>query len=241
MNLSKNLFKIMIAILLLLSSLVGVLANIPTGPVITYNSTETNNLSISQLVNTSGGSFTTLVLNVTNQNMKWKAYVGNVTGKQTLDDGLNRTIFDWTQTEITGNVYATRNASVDWSTLSCAQRSVIYGEESDLGITTAKDDSINSTFTNNIHKDFYASNNYITNSTCPAIATYVNDQEQTADESASFQEILIQDSKNVLIYTTVIENSILGFDNSPYDFQMILPDDESTDSSVAYYFYVELT
>lgn len=236
----KGFFKIIIAIMLMLVYVMGAAANTPVGPRVLYNSTETSNITVSQLLNTSGGSFTTLLLNVTNQNLRWKAYVGNVTGKLTLDDGINNTIFDWEQATITGNVYATRNSSVDWSSIACAERNIIYSEETDLSINTSKDDSINSTFQNTIHKTFYAANNLISNSTCPAIATYINDTAQTPDESASFQEILLQDAQNILIYTTVIENNLLGFDNSPYDFQMIVADDESTASQTPYYFYVEL-
>lgn len=233
----SKVIAIMFALILLIPL---VFANIPTGPTVVYNTTETANIAPSTLINTSGGTFTTLFLNVTSQNYRWKAYVGNVTGKLTLDDSGNKSIYDWSLSTVTGNVYATRNSSIDWSSLSCAQRTTIYSEESSLGLVTSKEDSINSTFNNTIHKSFYAANSFITNSTCPAIATYLNDAAQTPDESASFQEILLEDSMNRMVYSTVIESSVLGFDNNPYDFQMIVADDESTLSATPYYFYVEL-
>jgi len=219
----------------------AVFANIPTGPTIIYNTTETVNVSTSTLLNTSGGSFTTLMLNVTSQNYRWKAYVGNVTGKLTLDDSTNKSIYDWSVSTITGNVYATRSDNISWSSLTCANRTTVTAEDTNLSFDTSKDDSINSTFKNEIHKEFYAANNYITNSTCPAVATYVNDQAQALDENAKFQEILLEDTGNNLIYTTVIENNVLGFNNEAYDFQLILPDDESTAVQTPYYFYVELS
>ncbi|PLW80936.1 hypothetical protein C0585_00030 [Candidatus Woesearchaeota archaeon] len=232
--------KFITLIIVMMILIVAVSSNVPSGPTIEYFKNETVDPNPSTFINTSGGSFTTLNLNLTSQNYKWKAYVGNVTGKLTLDDSVNNTIYDWTLSTVSGNVYATRNGSIDWTSLSCADRTTIYGEETYLSIDTSKDDSINSTFTNEVHKSFYASNNFITNSTCPAIATYVNDQAQAQSEDADFQEILLEDSAGTLIYTTVIENNVIGFDTNPYDFQMIVADDETTTTNVPYYFYVEL-
>ncbi|MBR9675662.1 hypothetical protein GOV05_01500 [Candidatus Woesearchaeota archaeon] len=239
---NKIINRFIVIFLLVLTLTTVSFANIPTGPTITYNTSETINPTPSTLINTSGGSFTTLLLNMSSQNYRWKAYVGNVSGKLTLDDSGNKTIYDWQFSVITGNVYATRNSTnPDWSNISCANRNSVYGEETYLNINTTKEDSINTTFRNSVHKTFYAANNLIQNSTCPAIATYVNDSSQSSGENAVFQEVLLEDTNGILIYTTIIENNVLGFDLNPYDFQMIVADDESTDVVTPYYFYVELS
>ena len=64
---------------------------------------------------------------------------------------------------------------------------------------------------------------------------YVND----AAQAVSFSEVLLGDGTN-LIYTAVVENNVAGFDNNPYDFQMIVAEDGDDSANVAYYFYVEL-
>lgn len=216
------------------------LAALPTNPEIIYNSSSTAAPKPSLYLNTTGGSFTNLMFNATSQNYKWKAYVGNVTGKLTLDDSTNYTIYDWSFSSITGKVYASRNASVDWNSISCANTSTLTKEDSELNISSTSIDSINSTFNMSTHKSFYAANTQIQNSTCPAIATYVNDTTQTINESAKFQEILLRDTGNNLIYTSIIDSNTIGYDNNRYDFQMIVANDESIAAPTPYYFFVEL-
>lgn len=232
--------RITLAIFILLSLSSIVLAGMPANPTFVYNTTETAAPKPAAYLNTSGGSFTTLVLNATGQNYKWKAYVGNATGKLSLDDQTNMSIYDWRLSTISGNVFVSRNESIDWTNMTCANRTIIESEDSYLKLNSTRSDSINQTFNNTVHKSFYAASNLIQNSTCPAIATYVNDTAQTVNESAKFQEILLQDLQGNLVYTTILEDSILGFDNSLYDFQMIVAEDETKAEATRYYFYLEL-
>ena len=60
----------------------------PSGPTITFIANETKDPAAATLINTTGGSITTMALNATSQNLRWKAYVGNVTGTLTLDDAV---------------------------------------------------------------------------------------------------------------------------------------------------------
>ena len=53
----------------------------PSGPTVTFISNETKQPSAARMINTTGGSITTVVLNATTQDTRWKAYVGNVSGK----------------------------------------------------------------------------------------------------------------------------------------------------------------
>ncbi len=232
--------SILIALLVFISLGVLIFAATPTNPTVISSTNETASPRPSLYLNTTGGSFTTLVFNATSQNYKWKAYVGNVTGKLTLDDSTNNTIYDWSFSTITGKVYASRNASIDWNSISCANRTTISAEDNSLNLTQSYVDTINKTFNMSIHKQFYAANNLIQNSTCPAIATYVNDTSQGIDESAKFQEVLLEDQDNKLIYTSIIDAGVEGFDNNRYDFQMIVANDETALTPTPYYFYVEL-
>ncbi len=229
----------LLPILVLLALTVQALAA-PTGLDIVFNQTVTPPVAPAGSLTTAGGSFTTLVLNVTMQNPRWKAYVGNITGRLTLDDANQNTIYDWTLSTITGEVYASRNASIDWSSVECANSSTILAEESALNITDSKEDSINNTFNQTIHKGFYVGYTYIQNSTCRAIATYVNDSKQPASENADFQLVLLQ-SGSTLIYATLLEQDALSYDpNKTFDFQMIVAENEYSSTGTTYYFYAEI-
>ena len=131
----------------------GVLA-VPQGATITFNQTEEAIVRPADSHTAAGGSFTTLLLNITSQTSKWKAYVGNVSGKMTLDNSLGMTIYDWALTSVQGEVYVSRNDSVNFSSLLCANETHIVSEESYLNINSSSDDSINHTFNQKIHKSF---------------------------------------------------------------------------------------
>lgn len=230
-----------ILLLLLCLSILPAVNSMPVGPVITYNSTSNATLRPAAAITTVGGSFTTLVLNTTGQTYRWKAYVGNITGRLVLADSTNNSIFDWTLTSVTGEVYATRsNTAIDWSTISCADDALINAEDISMNMSIIGPDTINKTFNNTIHRSFYVGVNRIANSTCRAIATYINGTSQTPSENALFQEILLKDASSSLVYATLVNSSNLGYDGRAYDFQMILAENEYSATPTTYYLYVEL-
>jgi hypothetical protein len=238
--LAKNMFTILLVIMLGLTLFSNVVA-IPVGPSIIYNSTSNATLKPAAAITTAGGTFTTLVLNTTGQTYRWKAYIGNVSGKLTLADATNKSIFDWTVTSVTGEVYATRsNAAVDWTTVSCADSTLISDEDIFMNMSLTSPDTINKTFNNTIHKSFYVGTTKIQNSTCRAVATYVNGVSQAPTENAVFQEILLKDGSSNIVYTTLVNASTIGYNNQRYDFQMILAENEYNPTPTTYYLYVEL-
>lgn len=234
--------RIMYLFLLLtaLSAGVQLAAAEPAGAEVLFNSTETPTPATAGTVTTAGGSFTTLLLNATTQTMRWKAYVGNVTGSFELRDASNYTIYDWNVATISGEVYASRNSSIDWSQIRCANDTILQNEQNSLNITTTKEDSINRTFNDTVHRSFYVGTQLITSSSCRAIATYVNGTRQAASESASFQEILLDDTQR-MVYVTLLENKAAGYNTDQFDFQMIVAESEFSATPSSYYFWVELS
>ena len=205
-ELSKTIFMFVIFVMFGLTILSGTISNVtamPIGPIITYNSTTNASIRPAAVITTAGGTFTTLLLNTTGQTYRWKAYIGNISGKLALADATNKSIFDLTVTSSTGEVYATRsNTAVDWNSVSCADSTLINNEDLFMNMSLGSPDTINKTFNNTIHKSFYVGATRISNSTCRAIATYVNGSPQTPSENSVFQEILLKDGSSNLIYTT---------------------------------------
>jgi len=236
-NLSKSLIYAHLFLIALLLSFNLALA-LPQGPVINFISNST--VSNSPATRTDAqGTIVVMNFNASQQSYKWKAYVGNVTGKLSLDDASGFTIYDWTMATISGEVYASRANNINWSAVTCASQSIIDSEEAALNIPSGALDGINATFNYTAHKSFYVGNTLINQNTCRSTATYINDAPQTVDVNAKFQEILLSDGTN-LIYVTIIENNQAGYNNQPYDFQMIVADDESAATPSTYYFWVEL-
>ncbi|MFH1770586.1 MAG: hypothetical protein ABH828_03440 [archaeon] len=227
-------------ILMVLALEIFLATGLPEGVVITYNETDNITPAAAAAITTAGGSFTTMNLNVSQQNSRWKAYVGNVSGDLQLRDNNNYTIYDWDLVTVTGEVYASRSNDITWANIQCLTNATLLSEEDFMNITTSAVDSINLTFNNTVHAGFWVGNKQITNSTCRAIATYVNNQAQVASETADFQEILLDDTSN-FVYSTILEQDQAGYDSGKtFDFQMILAEDEYASTPTTYYFYAEL-
>jgi len=212
----------------------------PAGAGVGYNLSETKPTAPAGSLNTSGGSFTTVILSAETQNIRWKAYAGNVTGVLTLDDNGEYSIYQWTLQQYTGEVYASRASSIDWTSIACATPYNVSIEETAMNHTTTNADSINSTFNLKIHKTFFVGNTPINQNTCKSTFTWANDTAQTPDITAPFQEVLIHDGTS-LIYTTCIDDGTQGFNYKNYDFQMIVAErGVGGYENTRYYFYLEL-
>ena len=224
--------------LLMLSRLVFAL---PSAPGINYIS---NSSAVSGLQNRSAdakGTITTVTLSANQQDYKWKAYVGNVTGKVALDDANGKSIYDWDLgTSSGGEVYVSRHSNINWGSIGCANQASIDAEHVALGISGSAADSINATFNYTTHKPMTVGTNPVLNN-CYSSATYINDIRQTMNSAAFFQEVLLRDTTTGnMVYSTFIESAHTGFDNNPHDFQLLVAENESATVPTNYYFWVEL-
>lgn len=239
--------KFLVVLLLILSLFTIITADsrtasaLPAGVTIVSNTTNTPTAAAASSLTTAGGSFTTLVLNGTFQNPRWKAYVGNISGVLTLDDSNSYTIYDWNLTSMNGEVFITRNSTISWTLVNCSTTQKITAEDQFLTLNSSSVDSINRTFNASVHRGFYVGTNHIGNSTCKSIATYVNDTKQAASENAAFQEVLLTDTYTNIIYAGLIDDNTLGYNNGRYDFQMIVPEDDTKQTPTTYYFYAEIS
>lgn len=216
---------------------------LPSGASVTYISNTTVGIGSPGARTDPRSTITTVVLNASQQDAFWKAYVGNVTGVLTLDDANGYTIYDWSLTGVTltGEIYASRSNGLSFTNgIQCANSTVIAAEEAFNNMTSSQVDSINSTFSYRNHTSFLVGPTTISANTCPSTATYVNDAPQVVNENAKFQETLLQDDAGNLIYVTLIEDNSVGFDGSTYDFQMLVGESDRKQTPTTYYFYTEI-
>lgn len=213
----------------------------PVGPDgYTSVNNETKGTVSSRMWNISGGYISTFNLTATTQNDRWKAFVGNMTGSFTLDDASGSTIYDWTVSTVTGRVFATRNSStINWGSVTCSNETYLNTENTAMGHNSS-DDNITATFNTTAgatHDAFYVGTTLISANSCPTLNTYRNN----ASQDSYFEEIALYSNPSI-IYATILENDIVGFDGNRYDFQMLIPENGSAswEGAVAYYIYVEL-
>ena len=269
-----NTLLFLIAVSVCFSLVLTVIYAVPSGPSVTVqgNTTKavTNGTKINSSINTTispGGYIFTVALTPTQQNLRWKGYVGNVTGTLTLDDANVQTLYSWTLTSVSGEVYATRaSGTINWTGINCtwigdgqanstfgrlfSNRTIETNENQALS-HISPDDNISATFTLTNHSAITVGSRTIGKNDCFAIQTYQNDAAQVFADSATanFTEIILYDgafnktSGNV-IYATFMHQDIRGYrTDSIHDFQLILPENAAVGftSSTPYYFYVELT
>jgi hypothetical protein len=220
----------------------------PTGASITLIDSDTGAISAPDSRSDPGGSITTISLDAVQQNPGWKAYIGNITGRLVLRNSNGQSIYEWliADSALSGNVFISRSASVNWTPLGCANNAQILSEDNAMGFSSASSDSINRTFNYSIHRAMIVSDvGTITASTCRSTATYVNDTQQIMDATnTDFQEILLSDGSS-LIYGTFIDQDSWGFDNNgtndiTHDFQIIVADPKNV-TDYTYYFYADIS
>lgn len=238
--LNKSLLVMVVLFSLILLIRPGFVNADPTGATITSNVTASSPNYVPADRTDPGGTITTIVMDVTQQNNNWKAYVGNISGVLTLDDANGRTIYQWamTDSEVIGEVYTSRNESPLWVNINCSTIPIIEAEDLDLGFTASSIDSINRTFNETIHTPIIVAGKTIPSDQCRSTATYVNSTKQDQVD-AYFQVTLLADGSN-LVYSTPIKNNFIGYDNETIvDFQILVADDVSSVAST-YYFFVEI-
>lgn len=230
---------IFILISLFIFTIVPVKAT-PSGATILGNITATASTTTPGNRSDAGGTITTLTLNTLQQDANWKAYVGNISGTLTLDDASGATIYQWAleTADITGEVYVSRSAAVEWTELNCSDDNNITSEQTVLGFATTGVDNINRTFNYTTHAAITVAGRTITQNTCRSTATYVADAAQPI-ATADFQEVLLASQADVVYMTAINQGTASYSVGNTVDFQLIVPDDVTT-ASTRYYFYIEI-
>jgi hypothetical protein len=202
------------------------------------------------LPDVAGGYIFTMNVTGNTQNARWKAFIGNVTGKLTLQDSAGAVIYDWTLSQISGRVFATRSsATLNWSGIGCASLNITE-EENRLLNHSSRDDNITATFATYSNQEFTVGTKTIAPNQCRTLNVYRNSAPNQVD---TFEELVIYDRNSTpydgfgsighVVYAQKLQAAGVGYNNNLYDFQMLVPErgESSWSSSTAYYFYVELS
>lgn len=209
------------------------------------------------------GNVTEIDLNGYTVTQSWQGYYGNITGTILLGNSNNNVLYNWTDASPKGEVYASTNSSISWTNIQCFNYTATgtyenddlnrggtsqYGTnltqlQSEFNISSDAPDSVNNTFNLNgtgNHATFYTNNLEFADGTCQSTRLFTNAGQ---GEVNKFEEVLLYDpNTKSLVFTTILDQDIFGFDNRTHDFEMIvLEDGHGTDTkSTPYYFYVEL-
>lgn len=226
----------------------GANPNAPATITVNQSSNRSQTLDSGIVVPAQAGNVTQLVINDTRTTLHWQGYYGRVTGRIALDDARNMTLFDWQLASPVGRIFASNTSTVSWSNITCVNfTSNISGSgtrsklnnsllEDHFNITHTDTDAINQTFNYTFGGSFMVGSTTIDGSyNCPLVYTYVNNLAQ----QSTFKEVLLTDNTSS-VFTSLLERDSVGFDGSPYDFQMLVPENQAP-GTTNFYFFVELS
>jgi len=97
-------------------------------------------------------------------------------------------------------------------------------------------ESVENTFYKKSHPEFSIGSVTIDANTCNSTNLFVNSSSQ----DSTFYEVLLTDGASNMVYTAILDANETGFDNSSYDFEMIVGENKDDGISTVYYFYVEI-
>jgi hypothetical protein len=240
LNIKKSDGYLLIVAILLFLLTVSFATSVPTAPVApTYISNTTYTSGLINRSTDTKGTITTVTLSATQQDYKWKAYVGNVSGTLALADSNGMAIYDWNTGTPVGEIYVSRFSNINWNTIACVDQTSINTEQTGLSMSATVADNLNATFNATNHAGFSVGTTPI--SGCRSTATYINGNPQSMSPTARFQEVLLRDTATGnLVYTTLVNASAAGYNNQNYDFQIIVGENESSTTPTRYFFWVEL-
>jgi hypothetical protein len=154
---------------------------------ITAVSNTTNDFPLGWKLNNTRGYIYTINITESAPSSKWLGYVGNIDAEYALQNSDSEALYDWDIVTVTGEVYATKEASEVagprsnglagddvspygggipyWPNVTCANSTMIGIEESLFNHTSTDEDTYSATFTNGAAFDnpgFYAGDTQIT-------------------------------------------------------------------------------
>lgn len=193
----------------------------------------------------------------------WQGYFGNVTGTIQLADSSDNQMYNWSLASPEGEIYASTSSSITWANVQCLNYSSdgTYADESGNGGTTSSHgtnltqlealfniqpddvDGVDETFNllgAETHDLFYTNSLEFSEGECQSTRLFSN---IGAGENDKFEEVLLYEPETQsIIFTSILDENVLGFDGRLHDFEMLVAEDGhgTNTATTPYYFYVEL-
>lgn len=217
--------RTLIAVILILATLPVIAYAQPLGATTEVGTPETISAGTPGNATAQGGNITLVNLTGRGRVRAWQGFYGQVAGNFSLEDTTGDVLYSWDITNHTGEVYASRFSTIDFTTVEGVTNCTV-----DEDLTGPGRERTNRTFTN-ATVNFTVGDINI-NASCRTF-TYVNNASST-----NWEEIIINATGVTSIYVVKINESTSAFDGSLQDYQMIVPDNRTAATTV-YYFYTE--
>jgi hypothetical protein len=253
---NKNIFIILLIGFFCLFSLGYVMAS-PNGAGITPGSSTSANADNPDSQDAYAGNVTELTISGFSTTQSWHGFYGNVSGVIQLADSASHVMYNWSQLNPRGEIYASTNGTVAWNYIQCfnytadgtyasdtarAGSTSLHGMNitqlhANYNITTDDSDAVNNTFALSNHALFYTNNLEFAFGECKNMKVYDSAGAGSFDEA-----LLYEPTGRSVVFTSILKSSADGFDGNTHDFEMlVLENGHNGDVSVTpYFFYMEI-
>lgn len=262
-SLWMHMLAVLVTVLIAFVIVPSVSATVAGANVTFYNSSTTPYANGTSY-NAYAGNVTLIDINGFSTTQAWQGYYGNVTGTVQLADGNDNILYNWSYMNPKGQVYASvGDNNITWYKVQCFNFTAtgvlnpsgeVPGSTNQKGLNLTQlqfnfnisldaPDSVNNTFYllgAGAHTQFYVDNLAFNDTECQSTRVYDTTGSGIA---GNFQEVLLYDpASNNMIFTSLLNRDVLGFDNVTHDFEMLVLEDGHNTNTVAtpYYFYLEL-
>lgn len=249
--------------LLIFSQLSLVLAVQPFGANYTQINSTRATPDTPESIQAQAGNVTELDISGVTTTQSWQGYFGNITGTIQLADSSDNQMYNWSLASPEGEIYASTSSSIAWTNVQCLNYTsdgTLSGETGNGGTTSQHGtnltqleslfniqpddvDGIDETFNllgGATHDLFYTNNLEFSEGECQSTRLFSN---IGAGENNKFEEVLLYEpSSQSVIFTSLLDEDVLGFDGRSHDFEMLVAEDghETDTATTTYYFYVEI-
>ncbi len=216
--------KIILLLVILILSLAYTVNALPSGAETTEGAVFESVASESENLTTVAGNLTEINLTTLAASGRWAGLFGTVNGGIELNDGGTNAFYSWLVTDFgTAAVYAVNSStSVSWDDLIAANSTLMPSY-----LVTVATDNFTNTF--NESEDFNTTTFNV--STVP----YIETLQYTG--SGEFKTYSLTDGTS-LIWSGLVTDDAIGFDNSVIDYQIMLP---ASSTPTTYNLYLDLS
>jgi hypothetical protein len=252
-----------VVIALIFFSMSCVRAVQPSGATIVPGTPQTAPMDSAGSIPAQAGNVTELTIYGKSTTQTWQGYFGNITGTIQLADASDHVMYNWTQINPLGEVYASTNQTIYWTNVQCLNYTAtgthvdesgnggttnkfgtnLTNLESSFGVNASDVDGVDETFSLSgpgTHNLFYTANQKFDTNQCTGTRIFDN---SGAGVSGHFEEVLLYEPKSSsVIFTSLLNQDLMGFDSRSHDFEMLVLENghESDVATTPYYFYVEI-
>jgi len=230
----QNIGLMLLVVFTVMTVMLNTVVGAPTGATLNPGNSTRGTDPTATTVDAQAGNVTQLNIDQTRITDIWQGFYGNVSGTIVLENSAGQNFYDWTGTEVTGQIYASRYAVPDWSGINCSNSTHWEEEETELTISSTATDGINETFNTYTHPTFDVGSVTIDSNVCPATRPY------TSGETAGvWYNVMLNSNSSNTVYTVVVSSDGTAYDGTTVDFEILVPTD-TTQTLTSYYFYAEL-